>query len=179
MTQAMEGNSKNKTGLIFGVVAGVIYMLILLVRYKFYGNNPQELGIISAAGFAVMIILFFLSAYTRKKQLDGYADIKELFGTVFVVIIIAEICFSAFNFFYLKYIDPEYLNRFRAGTMQWMEHNKLPPEQKTDLLNGLKDQGGVSFGNLMMGFARAVILDSIIGLVIAFIMRNKRPEAAR
>lgn len=174
----MNNTSKFKTGLLSGIIAGIIYTAILFARYKWFGSNPQELGLISGLGFAVLILIFFITAYTRKKQLGGYADVKELFGTIFIVIICAEICFSLFNFIYLKYIDPGYLARFTTSTMEWMAQNKLPEEQAKDIINGLKGQQEITFGTIMMGFARSVILDSIIGIVIAFIMKSKRPATA-
>src|SRR5687768_13201638 len=100
----MNNPSKYKTGLIFGLIAGIVYVLILFVRYNYFGKNPQELGIISVAGYFVLIILFFMAAYTRKRQLGGYAEVKDLFSTIFVVILLAELCFCLFNYVYLKYI---------------------------------------------------------------------------
>lgn len=174
----MNQSLKYRSGVLFGIIAGIVYMLILLVRYVYFGTNPQELGIISAAGLLVMIILFFLAAYNRRNQSGGYADVKELFGTVFIVILFAEISFSIFNFVYLKYIDPGYLVRFTTSTIAWMTKNKLPEAEAKSLLNGLKDQQEITFGTMIMGFARAVIMDSIIGIVISFIMKRKRPVAA-
>jgi hypothetical protein len=173
----MSNSSKYRTGLIFGIIAGIVYVLILLVRYLYFGNNPKELGIISTTGYLVLIILFVLSAYARKRQLGGLADVKDLFGTIFIVILLAEACFSVFNFVYLKYIDPGYLARFTTSTIEWMAKNKLPEAQAKEMLNGLKDQQQITFGTVLMGFARAVITDSIIGLVISFIMKNKKRVA--
>lgn len=174
----MNNPSKYRTGLIFGLIAGIIYMLILFVRYTWFGKNPQELGIISVAGYFVLIILFFIAAYTRKRQLGGYADVKDLFSTIFVVILVAELCFCIFNYVYLKYIDPGYLERFSISTQEWISKNKIPEDKAKDILSGLKDQKIVTFGSIMMGFARAVIQDSIIGIVIAFILKNKKPLTA-
>jgi hypothetical protein len=174
----MNNPSKYRTGLIFGLIAGIIYMLILFVRYTYFGKNPQELGIVSVAGYFVLIILLFVAAYARKRQLGGYADVKNLFSTIFVVILVAELCFCVFNYVYLKYIDPGYLERFSVSTREWLSKNKLAGDKAEEILNGLKDQNIVTFGTIMMGFARAVIQDSIIGIIIAFILKNKKPGAA-
>jgi hypothetical protein len=174
----MNNPSKYRTGLIFGLIAGIIYMLILFVRYTYFGKNPQELGIISVAGYVVLIILFFIAAYTRKRQLGGYAEVKDLFSTIFVVILLSELCYCVFNYVYLKYIDPGYLERFVTSTREWISKSKLPEDKAKEMLDGLKDQTIVTFGTIIMGFARAVIQDSIIGIIIAFILKNKKPVAA-
>ncbi len=168
----MEQSSKTKTGIRFGILTGIVYMLVLAGRY-YFGDTPVHLGVATAIGYVIIIALFFLAAYTRKKQLGGFADVKELFGTVFIVILIAELCFSLFNYIYLWHIDPDYLDRFSRSTLAWMQQAKLPQKELEAFEQTIQEQKQTSFGAMAMGFARSIIMDSIAGLIIAFILKNK------
>lgn len=172
----MGQSSKFKTGIQFGILTGIIYILVLVGRY-YFGNTPVHLGVGSAVGYVIIIALFFLAANTRKKQLGGAADVKELFGTVFIVILITELCFSLFNYIYLRYLDPGYLDRFSRSTLEWMQQAKLPEKELEAFEKTIQEQKQTSFGTLALGFARAIIMDSIVGLIIAFILKKNKPVA--
>jgi hypothetical protein len=168
----MGESSKTKTGILFGIITGIVYILVLVARY-YFGNTPTQLGTASAIGYAAVVVCFYLAVRARKKQLNGVADLKELFGTVFIVILITELCFSVFNYVYLRYLDPGYLDRFGQSTLEWMRQAKAPEKELEIFQKTLEEQKQTSFGALALGFARAVIVDSLIGLVMAFTMKSK------
>lgn len=170
----MEQSSKTKTGIRFGILTGIIYMLVLVARYKL-GNTQAELGMTAAAGYAVVVLFFILAALARKKQLGGFASLRELFGTIFIVILITELCFTVFNIVYLRYIDPGYLDRFEQQTLAWMQQAKRPEQERKLFLEALQEQKQVGFGTLALGFAQSVVVDSIVGLIIAFILKKNKP----
>lgn len=174
----MNNTSKFNTGILFGIISAALSMLVIVLRYRFFGNTPQELGFASAAGYGIMVAIFFLAAQARKRQLGGYADVKELFGTLFVIILITEFCFSAFNYIYLQYIDPGYLERFSKSALEWMQKTRVPQDKLQEFEKALAEQQHTSFGTLALGFAQAVIVDSIVGIIIAFFLKKKRPVSA-
>lgn len=171
----MKPTSNYATGIKFGIAAGIVYILMLVLRYMFFGVNPLTLGVMAFLAYIILIVFFIVSARYRKKELGGYADVKQLFQTIFIVILIAEICYSVFNYIYLKYIDPTYLDRFVQNTQEWMEKMKLPEEQMDKMRESLDVQKTTGMKTILIGFAQAVVIDSIIGLIIAFIMKKQRP----
>jgi hypothetical protein len=166
--------SKTKTGIRFGIITGIVYILVLVARY-YLGTTPTQLGMASVAGYAIVVVCFYLAAKARKKELGGMADLKELFGTVFIVILITELCFSVFNYVYLRYLDPGYLDRFGSSTLEWMRQVKAPEKEMETFRQTLEEQKQTSFGTLALGFARAVVMDSLVGLVIAFALKKNKP----
>ena len=170
----MDQFSKTKIGLRFGVPTGIVYMLVLVGRYKF-GETQAQLVIGSIVGYAIVVLLFFLAAVARKKQLGGFASLRELFGTIFIVILITEFCFAVFNIVYLRYIDPGYLERFGRQTLAWMQQSNVPEKELETFRQALQEQKQVGIGTLVFGFAQAVIVDSVLGLIIAFILKKNKP----
>ena len=171
----MKPGSNFATGIKFGIAAGITYILMLLLRYMFFGVNPLSLGIMSFLAYIILVIFFIVAANYRKKELGGYADVKQLFQTIFIVIVIAEVCYSLFNYIYLTFIDPTYLERFVQNTEEWMEKMKMPEEQMDKLRDQLSGQKKTGIGTILMGFCQAIVIDSIIGLIISFIMKKKKP----
>lgn len=166
-----QQSSKIKTGLLFGLLAGAVYMVLLTVRYQFSKTSVQ-LFPHYIAGYLIFIGILFLAAYTRRKQLGGYASLRTLFGTLFIVVLIAELCFSLFNIIYLRTIDPGYLDRLGQNTLEWMHRTHVDQKQIELFEEAMQGQRQTGFGTLALGLAQSVIVDSIVGFFVAFIMKR-------
>ncbi|WP_118950280.1 DUF4199 domain-containing protein [Taibaiella helva] len=165
--------SKSKTGLIFGVIAGVVYMLIIAVRYRFFGHTPTEFTISSVVGYLIILSLFVAAGVYRRKQLGGWAELRDIFGTLFIAILITELCFTAFNYIYLWYIDSGFLDRFAQSTLDQMRSAKIPEDKLKEFELTMAAQKDTNAGTILFGFARAVVFDSLAGLIIAFALKRK------
>jgi hypothetical protein len=171
----MKPSSNFATGIKFGIAAGIIYILMLTLRYMFCDGNPFIFGIAATFSYIIFIILLIIAANFRKKELGGYADTRQLFQTIFMVILIAEICYSLFTYIYLTFIDPSFLERFVQNTEIWIEKIKMPEEQAEKMREQLAGQKKSGIGTILLGFCQALVIDSIVGLIIAFIMKKKKP----
>ncbi len=173
MTETKNGT---RIGLLWGVVAGIVYMILLYLRYRFFGSTASMLSIFSSVAYVIFLALLVVAAYYRRQQLGGYATIKEIFSSVFIVILIAEVCFTLFNYIYLTYIDPGYLERFGHQTLEMMREQKVSEQRLKEFADIMKDQKQTSFGTLMIGLAQSIVMDSVFGLIIAFILKRKKQE---
>jgi hypothetical protein len=171
-----ERTSGLGSGIKFGLLSAVVYIVLIIIWYKALGNNPMMLGMAKAVSYVIIIIIFFLAAYTRRKELGGYATVKEIFGTVFIVILFAELSCGIFNYLYLRYIDPEYLQRFAVSTVEWMRQNGQDPERIKEFTEAARSQTETSFGIVLLDIAQKVIVSSIVGLLISFIMKRNNAE---
>lgn len=151
----------------------MVYMLILAARYRLFGNTPQELTYSSIIGYIIILILFVVAGRYRRKQLGGTAELREIFGTLFIVILVTELCFTVFNYIYLWYIDPGYLDRLTESTLNMLRRTGAPATQIQSFEADMAAQKQSSFGLMLFGFARAVVFDSLAGLIIAFALKRK------
>lgn len=173
----MKPTSNVATGVKFGIAAGIVYMLMLTLRYMFFAVNPMMLGFAAFFAYLVFVIFLIVAARYRKKELGGYADVKQLFQTIFIVILIAEVCYSLFNYIYLTYIEPHFLERFVQNSLEWMERMKMPEDKMDQMRESLEAQKSTGIKTILLGFAQFLVIDSIIGLIIAFIMKKQRPAS--
>lgn len=162
------------TGIKFGIIAAVVYILCLYIKFRLFDASLVTFSLAATAAYILFIVLCIFAAFTRKKQLGGYIDIKDLFQTIFLVIIIAECFYAGFNYIYLTYIDPGFFDRLAENTRKWGEQTGRANQQLEELVKSIKAQKGTTLGTVLLGLARSVVLDAIIGIVIAFIL--KKPQ---
>ncbi len=172
----MNPASKYSIGLRFGIVTGFIYMILLFIRYKFFGTSPISFFWISLTGYAIVFMMFLFTGIARKKQLGGYGEIKEIFQSIFIAILITELFYVVFNFVYLKWVDPGFWGNFRSDSLSQYRKIGLPDEDIKERLRGIQSlEDNVKPTGLIKGFGAAVVMDSIIGFIFAVILRKKRP----
>jgi hypothetical protein len=121
-----------------------------------------------------MMCLF--TAIARKKELGGYADLKEIFTSVFIVILITELSYIIFNLVYFKIVDPAFWENFRASTPIALQKAHVPAEQIEQQMKSFKEMETQSTpGNLIKGYGISVVIDSVFGLIFAIILRKQNP----
>jgi len=162
------------TGIKFGLIAAAVYILCLYIKFRLFDSSLMSFSLAATTGYIFFIILCVVAALVRKKQLGGYIDIKDLFQTIFLVIIIAECFYAGFNYIYLTYTDPAFFDRLAENTRKWGVQTGRSNENLEELIKSIKAQKGTTVGAVLLGLARSVVLDAIIGIIIAFIL--KKPQ---
>lgn len=172
----MQPTSKYSTGIRYGLITGLVYAVLLFLRYNFFAGGPITLGIFAIISYVVVLVLYFFAGAARKKELVGYADFKDIFQTIFITVLITEIVYVAFTAVYLKYVDPSFFDNFKLATRNFLEKSgQLSQDQIDDKMKSFDDtnQQFTPMG-LIKGFGTWVIIDSIIGMIYASILRKKK-----
>jgi hypothetical protein len=172
----MDRDSKYYIGLRFGLLAGLIYAVLLYIRYRYFASNPIQFSLFATATYIVVLIMYVFAGVARKKQLGGMGEMKDIFQSIFIVILIAEFVFIIFNLVYLKLLDPLFWENFKTTSQIYYQNQKLNTEQMEQAMKGLKDvdQQTKPMG-LIKGYGYSVIVDSLFGFIIASAVRKKKP----
>lgn len=176
----MDKESKYYIGLRFGLLTGVIYVVLLFIRYRYVASSPVQFSFFAMATYIIILMLYLFAGIARKKQLGGYGDMKEIFQAIFIVILITELFYIIFSLVYLKWIDPLFWENFKTISRIYYEKEKLSVEQMEQAMKGFKDvdQETKPMG-LLKGYGYSVIIDSLFGFIIASIVRKKNPIAGK
>ena len=171
----MQPTSKYSVGIQYGLIAGILYCILLFIRYRFFGTNPITFAFFIAASYAAFLVVLFFAGRARKRQQGGYAETKEIFQTILITIVIAELAYVLFNFVYLKYVDPQFFPRFTTNTRDMMERMHAPQEKIDQYVENMKDMDKqMSVASLFKGIATSVVVDSIFGLIFAAILKKRK-----
>lgn len=177
--QAYKAKRKSgiQLGLQMGVITGGIYMVLMWMRYQFLGNNPIYFETAKHITYLLVLSLFAGTVYRRKKHLGAYAEIRELFTPVFVCILITEACYVIFNYLYLNFVNPEFMDTYIQNTIHYLESLKNKNQNLSKRIQDLKAQQGVvnSFQATLTGLGFWIIIDSVVGLIVSLIWRRPKP----
>ncbi len=173
----MDKETNISHGLKWGVIIGVVYCILLLLRYNQGQTNAMMFGIWAFLGYIIVLILLFICGVTRRSNLGGYIHLKEAAQTMFMAVIGFEFFYMAFNFIYLKYINPEFFVRLKNAMEIFMEKNNIDQSSIEDRLKEFDkmDVTKMNLGTFFLQFANGIVGSGVFALIFALIIRRKDP----
>ena len=170
----MQKRAGVKTGLLGGFIIALIYVGMLWARYTYFSYNPFVFLLSSFIGFGLFVVLLVLLARQRKKELNNLAEIKDLFQTLFVAIIIVEVVCYIYNYFYLTAINPDFYLHYEQGLIDFAKSRNMPAEQIEEKVKAVRESAVDSkqFWAPILGIFSRIVLDSIFAVVIAYVMKT-------
>src|SRR5258708_28377040 len=121
--------SKYRIGLRYGFITGLLYFILLFCRFKFFSSNPRYFVTFAVVSYLIILIMYLFTAIARKNELGGYADLKEIFTSVFIVILITVLVYIIFNIVYFIKVDPAFWENFQASTLIKLQMLHIPGVQ--------------------------------------------------
>lgn len=166
----------SSVGLRYGLFLGLSWLLIDFVLRQL-NLTFISYGIVTFAASLIATVLLVVFAHRDfKKGNDGLMTYKQgLVITLFIGLIWGF--FSAlFNYLYVHYIDPEFVDRMREGMVDFMERNRVPQtqiEKSTVQFDEMKS----SFGKaLFSGLKSGLVSGVIFGLIVPIFTKRSLPE---
>jgi Protein of unknown function (DUF4199) len=176
----MNQISRNTIGWRYGLYTGILYAFVLFLRYKVFASTPVSFGLFTLVSYIVILLMFLLTGIARKKELGGYGEYRDIFTSIFIAILIAELFYLVFNLIYFKFIDPAFWENFKSNTLAYIRSLHYTDAQIEQEMKGFKDMGQqTSPGGLIKGYGFGVVIDSVFGLIFALILRRKKPDVEK
>jgi len=177
----MEINSTSSVtttsvGLRYGLLVAVSGLLVdFLIRIV--GFNFMTFGIASFLGGITVSIVWIVLAHAAFKRANGnLMTFGQGLTIALVMMLMTGIVSSLFNYLYVHYIDPEFVERMKAGMTEFMERNNVPDEQiekSTARLDGMN----VSVGKALLGgLGNGIGLGLVLGLIVSAFTKRNPPE---
>jgi signal transduction histidine kinase len=171
----MKSKSKYSIGIKYGIITGLVYAVLLFVRYNFFAGSPVVFGLFAIISYILILVLYIFAGIARRKEQGGYANFKEIFQTIFITILVTELVYVLFNFIYLKFVDPSFFDRFQQTTRNLMEKSGISEEKIDKQMESFKDlDKQLAPLGLLKGLGIWIVVDSIFGLIFASILRKKK-----
>jgi hypothetical protein len=168
--------SKYTIGLRYGIITGSLYFILLFCRYKIFASNPRYFVLSAVISYFVILIMYLFTGIARKKELGGFAHLKDIFTSVFIVILLTELVYIIFNIVYFNIVDPSFWKNFQASTLLQLQKIQTPQEQIDQQMKNFKEMEiQTSPANLIKGYGISVVIDCVFGLIFAIILRKPNP----
>lgn len=174
----MNKELNTQTGISFGVLIGMVYAILLYIRWG-YADNFILYGTMAFVSFLVVLGLMFWEAFQRRKASGGYVDLKNLFQTLFISVLLFELFYAAYNFIHLKYIDPTVIERMKAGMLRMLDNagTQISEQQREDSLKRFNEmEKALQWGQVVKSYFISVAISGFFAFIVALIMRRSNPQ---
>jgi hypothetical protein len=177
----MEKSLKS-TAINYGIYLGlglVIYtVLSYVIDIEFLVNFWMNLLILPVAIITVGVI----SSAKAKSLLGGFMNFKQAFTAYFIPVAIGIIISTIVTVVLFNFIDPdsaEYLKEITINkSVEFMENMGTPQTQLDEAIETMENQDTFAISTQLRSLAQSLIFFTVIGLLVALIMKKKDPNLA-
>ena len=131
--------------------------------------------------FILLAVLVFgiISVSKTKEFLEGFISFKQSFTAYFITVLIGLVISSVVSYIIFNIVDPEAANLLKEksieATISLLEGFATPAEAIAKSVEAMEETNQYSIGSLLKSLAGLLVVYSIIGLIVAAIMK-KNPE---
>ncbi|HTI93079.1 MAG TPA: DUF4199 domain-containing protein [Puia sp.] len=165
---------------IFGLIAAAAVSLFILFLY--FAGPKAFVGGIAFLSYIIVIVMGAAAALVQKRANDGWLPFHEAVKVCFTVFVLGLAARTLFPWLLVNFIDPHFKQRLLpeilAGAERSYRSLGVAEDQIRQQIEAIRTQDNFALSSLLMGLAFSYIVFFIIALVIAAIVKRKRPEPA-
>lgn len=165
----------------YGLYLGIILTLLTGVGYA------VNLDLFTAVWFGllfllVIIVLGIISVAKAKKSLGGFISFKDAFTAYFITLVVGLLIGSITSILIFVVIDPEAAVELQEkiinSQVDRLESFNVPAEVIDETVEKMEAKGNMySVGNILTSLIWQIAGFSVVGLIIAAIMKKRNPDA--
>ena len=123
----------------------------------------------------IAVIVYGLKAF--KNENSGFLSIGEAIKVGLAISLIAGIIGALYNFIFMSYIEPDFVNQLLDTTRtQMVEQNPDMTQEQMDMALGISEKMMQPWIMFALGIISSLFFGFIVSLISGLIMKNNRPE---
>jgi len=165
----------------YGLYLGAILALLTVIAY---GVNLDLFTKIwfGLSLLALIIVFGIISISKSKKMQDGFISFKDAFTSYFITILIGIVISALVSYIVFGFVDTEAATVIQEkvveSQIQMMENFGAPEEAIAETVDKMEAQGNMyAIGNVLQSLLWQLAGFSVVGLIIAAIMKKNNPDA--
>ncbi len=180
-----------KNGINLGLILGFLLIMPTMLGYAFDISLLVSYWTFAYVILAVIVLGILVIAFSKKAQ-GGFINFKDAFSAYFLTILIAFSLSTVMNFLLFNVIDKDFENVVKEeqiqlieGQREWMI-NKMAnaPQEQVDEADAKFDEAiekarsdrPYSTSSLFKGLGVSLAIFSLLGLLLALILKKKDPD---
>lgn len=164
----------------YGLFSAIASLLFFVVLYLL--GSESFVSPLAWLSMAVPVVFAVLACLKARRENDGFLSFREALKISFAIFVLTGIVTSLFSFILFNYIDPAFADSMKQVTIEqtqkMMAGFKVPQEEIDKAINKMISENLYSFGKIIQSFLFGCILYFIFSLIIAAIVKKKKPEFA-
>ena len=175
----MENQTIKSSAINYGLYLGIILALCTIIPYAIDLNLFTEFWLLIVILLSI-IISGILSIRKVKQLFGGYISFKEAFTSYFITVAIGLLISSLTYFLIFSIIDTEAANQLTEirieNQAEMMQKFGAPEDSIAEAIEKMESDDQFSIGNQILGYCIFLIGMSVIGLIVAAIMKKTNPD---
>lgn len=165
-----------KNGINYGIITGVISILITTIIYVTNIELFTSMWI-GLASIAIYIIIGLVLLTKTKKELNNIYPFKDAFTTYFISAVIGILISVAFNIVLFNFVDPGVKDTIKElsikSAVSMMQKFGAPSSAINDAVKEMQNTDQFSISKLLQGSVFSILFSAIFGLILAAIFKSK------
>jgi Protein of unknown function (DUF4199) len=169
---------RNKMAATYGLLTGIIY-IVITSGVNVLTDNFLVFYLMKFVGYMAYFVIIGVFASKIRKANGGFMEFREVFGAVFIMILIAATISFLYTYLYMFVIDPHFMEKIKASTGRFMIKMNVPQEKMDESMRKFDQQMEESkhfnLKNNILSLLGAYLVDSLFGLLVSVIVKKSRP----
>jgi peptidoglycan/LPS O-acetylase OafA/YrhL len=163
----------------YGMIAALAYLLVFVVMYLVGTSAFTNYGL-SFLTMLIPVVFAVLACRKQKTFNGGYLSFKEALRLSFGILVLASLVTTLFSYVLFNFIDKPFAESLKQVTVEktqeFMSKMGTPQDATDKAVRDIMEKDFFSLGTLIQNFMTVCILNFIIALIIAAIVKKKKPE---
>lgn len=169
---------KQKPFLSYGIISAIVTILFLVLLYM--GGVEWFVSPVAYFGWAIPIVFAVIAALAQKKLNGGYLNFSDALKGIFLVFVLNALGSTLFSYIMFNFVDVPFREALSQKTAEMMEEMMRKfGASDDDIDKAVEDSfkgNPYSAGKMALGFAFTCIIWFIIALIVAAIVKRRKPE---
>ncbi|RNC86970.1 MAG: DUF4199 domain-containing protein [Winogradskyella sp.] len=177
MEKSLKSTAVNQ-GLYLGLILSTLTIIGYVVSLELF--TKWWFGI---ALLLLVIIFGIVSSMKSRSLLGGFISFKQAFTAYFITVLVGILISSVVSIVIFNFVDPESAvvlqDMIIQNQMAMMERFGAPQESIDAAVQQMEANGNMySIGNIFKSIAYQLVGFSVVGLIVALVVKRKDPDAA-
>lgn len=172
---ALSTAERNKLAAKYGLILGLIYIVLNTIANMTVNYTVYFYGVFIFINYVIYFILLGILAKRIRNANGGFIEFKEIFGAVFVMLLIGGFLSYLYNYIYVNFIDAEFTEKIVAVAKQQMEKMAAQDESIEKAMESLDESTAKSQQFNVLSFLGTIVRDSLFGLIVCAIVKKSKP----
>ena len=159
-------------GIRYGVLIGIASIIFSMVLFMTNADQSPArwLGLIIIIGGIYLAHGFF------KRNNAGFMSYGQGLGIGVIVSAVAGLLSGIFNYIYVSFIDPTYMERIMEATRAKMEEGGNMSDEQIDQAIAMSQKFSSGPISILFAILGSILIGLILSLIISAITKHSRPE---
>jgi hypothetical protein len=163
---------------LYGGIATLGMIVVTLGTYK--AGPATFLRLTVDFMYLIPLVCGVVAAFVERKRQGGYLEFRSALRIIFGILVLAVALQGIFTWLLVNVIDPHFGETLRPA---WLSNTEaayrrfgMPEDELKRNIDSLKGTNPFSFASVMLGLARVYIIGFLISLILAAIVKRKKPQ---